>query len=401
MKNSFEFFSKLQLFVSKHKFLNIIKYLYYFNDRIICLFIKKNKQVYKKKQVLILANLGLGDAMNFLSVSDSYRKLYPKSKYEITFVTSLGLKELFENESNFDYVYSKNFNEITVSLKKRIKFFKFINKKNYDLLIDIMGPTGCSPSFYLIRASRAKEKITLLNKANSFCPKFMVKRCFTKIYEIDDDKIANVDYYNKLYNLIKGNTGKYDITYHKTKKYNIHFKIPKNYYIVFPSASADVKKWPLERYSAIIKKIYNKTKLPILFCGTNIDSENVNELINLIGDIPYYNFVGDTSVLEFIELIKRAKFILTNDTSAYHIAISEEVPTAIITGGYTYYGFVLYEFYNNKYKEPYIIVDKRNCFNCKSHCQYIGKKNIWPCLDAINVEYAWNIIDKMIDKELK
>lgn len=401
MKNNFEFFSKLQLFLFKHKFLGIIKYIFYFMDRIICLFIRKSKEINKKKQVVILANLGLGDAMNFLSVTDKYRKLYAKEDYEITLIVSSGLYKLFEEETEFDYIYSTDFNGITLNFKKRIDFFKFINNKNYDLLIEIMGPNGCSPSIYISRASRAAKKVTLKNLANSFCPDFIVKKSFTNVYEINDNKISNIDYYNKLYNLLAGNNKKYNIQYHKTKKYKIHFDVPKKYYIVFPSASAEVKKWPLDRYAEIIKRVYKKTQLPVLFCGTKIDGDSVNQLIKLIGNIPHYDYVGKTDVLEFIELIKNAQFVLTNDTSSYHIAVSEEVPTAIIVGGYTYDSFVLYDFYNNKYKKPYPIVNKRDCFNCRSHCPYIENKKIWPCLDAITVDYAWKIIDSMIDKELK
>ena len=65
--------------LTKLKLINVFKYLMYLLDRIICLFSKgPKKNTSSKKQVLILANLGLGDAMNFLSVAEKYRKAYPK-----------------------------------------------------------------------------------------------------------------------------------------------------------------------------------------------------------------------------------------------------------------------------------------------------------------------------------
>ena len=386
--------------MSSHKILGFFKYVYYYFDRIICIFIKKSKEISEKKQIIIIANLGLGDAINFLSVVDKYRAIYSKDNYEITLVVSPGLKKLFENETGFDYIYSKNYNEIVFSLHKRIEFIKFLNEKKYDVLIDIMGPTGWSPSLYLIRCANAKKKITLLNCANSFVPYNILSKTYTDIYKINDNKISNVDYYNKLCNLIMKNTGKYEILFHKTNNYPINLKLPKNYYIIFPSASAEVKKWPLNRYAEIIKRIYLKTKLPLVFCGTEIDLNSVNELIKLI-DVPYTNIIGKTDVLEFIQVIKESKFVVTNDTSAYHIAVNEEVPTAIIVGGYTYDSFVLYNFYHNNYKRPYCISKVRKCFNCRSHCKYIGKANLWPCLNDVTVDYAWKIIEKMIDKEVK
>ena len=74
------------------------------------------------------------------------------------------------------------------------------------------------------------------------------------------------------------------------------------------------------------------------------------------------------------------------------------MPVSIITGGYTYDGFVTYNFKNNKYKKPYIITDKRECFNCNSKCKYLkNNQEKWPCLHAVTVDYAWNIVEKMID----
>jgi len=396
IKNKINFFSKLNLFFKRHKVLNVLKYLYFYFDRFICIFIKKNSEIYQKKQVLILARLALGDAINFLSVCDIYRKLYSKNKYEITLLTTPGLEALFKKETKFDYVYSKDFESIIVNLKKRIDLFKFVNSKHYDILIDIMGPMGCSPNLYISAASKADEKVTLSNKAFSLVPNSLIKKTYTTIYEVNNKRLANIDYFNKLVNLLNGNNGKYEIKFHKFKNQKINIDLPKNYYIVFPSASSDVKKWPLERYAKIIKRIYKKTKLPVLFCGTKIDLKDIKTLISHI-DVPYINIVGKTNIFEYIEVIKKAKFIVTNDTSSYHIGINEEIPTAIITGGYTYYGFVKYDFYNNKYGKPYIIVSKKDCFECHSNCPYIGNKNIWPCLDEITVEYAWKIINKMID----
>lgn len=75
-----------------------------------------------------------------------------------------------------------------------------------------------------------------------------------------------------------------------------------------------------------------------------------------------------------------------------------EVPVSIITGGYTYDGFVTYNLKNNPYKKPYIITDKRECFNCNSNCKYLEKgQDKWPCLHAVTVDYAWKTVEQMIN----
>ena len=385
--------------LKKLKLINLAKYLMYYFDRTICLFNKSKKQndVNNKKKVLILANLGLGDAMNFLTVADKYRKAYPKEEFEITLWVANHLDELMKMETEFDKVELVPFNQITTDIKQRIALIKKIREYKYDVVVDIMGATGCTPSMYLMASSIANQKITIINKAYSICPKFFTKKIYTKLIEIDDKKITNIEYYHYLINEILGIKDD-EIKFHKVKEIELNLDLPNEYYIVFPSASLDKKKWEYEKYGELIEKIYEKTKLPVIFCGTNSDLTDVNEVIKNIKNAKYINCLGKSSVVEFIEIIRRAKFVITNDTGAYHIALSFEVPVSIITGGYTYDGFVTYDFKNNKYKKPYIITDKRECFNCNSKCKYLkNNQEKWPCLHAVTVDYAWSIVEKMID----
>lgn len=388
----------ITLILSKLKIINIFKYLMYIFDRCVCLFCKKTKKnPNSKKQILILANLGLGDAMNFLSVAPKYRNAYPKEEFEITLYVSNHLDELMKRETEFENIELVPFNQITTDLKKRIKLIKKIRDKYYDSVIDIMGATGCTSSVYLMASAVANEKISIINRAYSICPDFFTKRIYTKLIEINDKKITNIEYYHYLINDIL-NIKDDEIKFHKIKDAKVNFDLPKEYYIVFPSASLDIKKWEYDKFGELIDKIYKKTKLPVVFCGTNTDLKDVNEVIKYIKNAEYVNLLGKSSIVEFIEIIRRAKFVITNDTGAYHIALNLEVPVSIITGGYTYDGFVAYNFKNNNYRKPYIITNKRECFNCNSNCKYLKKgQEKWPCLQAVTVDYAWKIVDKMID----
>lgn len=387
-----------QKILSKLKIINIFKYLMYILDRIICLFIKKpKKDINSKKQVLILANLGLGDAMNFLSVSEKYRKAYPKEDYEITIYVSNHLDELIKRETEFENVELVPFNQITTKLKERINLIKRIRQKYYDLVIDIMGATGCTPSVYLMASAVAEEKISIINRAYSICPDFFTKRIYTKLVKINDKKITNLEYYHYLANeILQIKDG--EIKFHKIKPIELKLKLPEEYYIVFPSASLNIKKWEYEKFGQLIDKIYEKTKLPVVFCGTKTDEKDVEEVVKNIKQAKYIKVLGKSSVVEFIEIIRRAKFVITNDTGAYHIALNLEVPVSIITGGYTYDGFVAYNFKGNKYRKPYIITDKRECFNCNSNCKYLKEgQEKWPCLQSVTIDYAWDIVQKMIE----
>ena len=81
-------------------------------------------------------------------------------------------------------------------------------------------------------------------------------------------------------------------------------KIDEDYFIVYPSASTEYKRWPVERFAEITKRIYERTKIPLVVCGTNVDRQTNDELINLIkDDVKYIDMTGKTSILEYIDLI--------------------------------------------------------------------------------------------------
>lgn len=395
-KNNSQFLAKIQ-FLNLSKLLFLIKYLFYYFDKLLCFFIKKPKKVTEKKKILLMANLGLGDAINFLSVTGKYRKLYPKNHYEITLLVPNGFQDLFREECDFEKIIPINFNLAVTNLFHRFKLIKLINCEYYDTLIDIMGATGAAINVYLSSASYAKEKITIQNCAYSICPSFLVEKAYTKVYKINEPHISNVEYYNFLFDFIANK--KTPINLHKTKDYKITVPLPNKYYIVFPGASSSFRKWDLDRYVELIKKIYKKTSLPVLFCGTNVDLDSVNYLMDHLDKKQYKNILGCTNMLEFIQVIKKASFIITNDTGSYHIAVNEEVPVALITGCYALDMYALYNFLAPNYRKPYVIHLDKKCKNCFYQCPYVNRETkVWPCLEEISVDMAWKVVDKMIDE---
>ncbi len=393
---------KLYNLCQRLPFLRYLKVLLYFTDSLLLLFIKKPKYKInnKKKEILIIYNYAFGDGMIWLCSARGLRDIYPKSKYNITLICQKGIHQLYENEKIFDKVIPYDLTKSTFNIKTRFNLYKLLRKKYYDILLDPIGVHECTTNVFMSRVISAKDKITILDKTlNEYlCPKLIYNKIYTKIIEVRKPNLSLIEFYAEFIREL-GNKD-FKVKFTKTKIDNFKIELPDNYYIVFPSASTLMKRWPIERYAEIIKMIYKKTKLPILFCGTNNDIESINELKKLISDIPQYDYTNKTSLLEFIEVIKRAKFVITNDTSTYHIAVINEVPVTIITGGYTYNRYVKYEFENmDKHLKPYIVIsDNKKCFNCDNNCKRLKSgDDIWPCLNDISIENAWKVIEKMIN----
>lgn len=402
-KNTYSssFSLKLYALCQRLPFLRYLKVILYFTDFFLLIFIKKPK--YKsgeKKKVFVMFNYAFGDGVIWLNSAKELRNIYPKDKYEITLICQKGIHTLYENEKIFDEVLPYNLTKSTFNIKTRFNLFKILRKEYYDIVLDPIGVYECTTNVFMSRALCSKKKVTLLDVTlkSRMCPLWMSNRIYDEIVKITKPHLSLIDYYYELIRYL-GNS-KIETKYYPLSDVKLSIKLPKKFVIFFPSASTQLKRWPIERYAEIAHRFYSKTKLPIVLCGTKDDLNSLNEFKDKIKDIPSVDIIGKTTLLEFIQVVKKASYVITNDTSTYHIAVINQIPVAIITGGYTYDRYVTYKFKNsNKYKKPYVIVNKMDCFNCDNKCKKLKSKDAtWPCLNAVTTEYAWKIIDKMIEE---
>ena len=392
---------KLYNVCQRHPFFRKTKIILYYIDWLLLLFVKKPKKVdSKRKKVFIMYNYAFGDGIIFLCSFKHIRKIYDKKNYEITIICQKGLQSIYENVSVFDKVIPYDLTKSTFNLKKRFNLFKLLRNNYYDIVLDPIGANECTTNVFMSRALCADKKITMVDLSNgkTLCPKWLYNKIYDKVYINTKVNLSLISYYGEF---IK-NLGlkEFNVKLEHFDSPKLKIDLPKEYYIIFPSASTKLKRWPIENYAEIIKRIYDKTGKTLLFCGTTSDSESIEELKKLIEGVPYVDIVNKTSLMEFISVIKEAQFVVTNDTSTYHIAVTNEIPVTIITGGYTYSKYVLYNFKeSNRYKKPYIVTKKMECFDCDNKCCKLKSEDrLWPCLEAVTIEDAWKIINKMIDE---
>ena len=397
MKEKYEapkLFTKIYSLLWKIPFLQNIRILFYFIDYFILLTIKKpQKNNSEKKKVLIVYNGALGDTIMYYNLFESYKKIYTEKFYEITLVCQKANAVLLDKK--FDKIIKAEFTKASVNLLERRRIFKEIRKQYYDIIIDPVGAEVCSPNVFTTRAAVGEKKIGVIyNKDKLQLPSKIRNRIYSKIIEVEGILGKHriqlyVEFIRKL------GDSECIATHANLPVEKIEINFPESYFIVYPSASIDVKCWAIERYAEIVKKIYNKTKFTLLVCGTKHDRKNVDKMVAMLDkEIPVVDMIEKTNIKEFIECIRKAKFVITNDTSTYHISVATQTKTFILAGGYTYDSFVNYQYANLGYRDPIIINHQKDCYNCDGKCPY--NQNVFPCIEEITSEYAWKIIEKNI-----
>lgn len=399
-----DLFKNIAGLVQKNKFLRNSKKLFYFIDSIILSTIKK--PIYKptqKKNVLVIFNIALGDGVIFRCTSIHLRKVFPKKQYNLILACQKGLNSIYEKDNVFDSIIPIDFNSGTLNLKQRRNNYKILRKIYYDIVIDPVGISDWTTNIFATRACISKEKVGYIDiDENCKCDMKKLNKIYTNIIKINGYNVSLVDLYATFFNkyagkeLIKPGLEKLII------KNNDKLDLPKEYFIVFPSASLKLKRWSIDKYVEITNKIYDKIKIPLVIVGTKADEESL-DLFKEKLNIPFIDLVNKTSLNDYFNIIRNSSLLVTNDTSAYHIGVMEEVPTVIITGGYTDFRYSQYNFKRkDEFKRPCVVVYPMDCFNCNNWCSKLKSTDEnWPCLEAISSDYAWDKIEKYIDDRKK
>ena len=391
------FFLKINQLLWKNSFLQKSRSMFYYVDSVLLLGLRKkyirNKNI--KKKVLIVYNMALGDGVMFLGVAENIRDIYPSDQYELTLTCQSAFEKLYEKTGIFDKVLPFDFAGAVVNLKNRRKLFHDLRKEVYDIVLDPIGCDNCTTNVFVTRAVIARENIGVIDSSlpHIQCPKWMQKKIYTRLIRVETPNMHLIQFYAEFFKAL----GARNCVAHPAdfKKIELNMMLPKRFFIIFPTASMGVKRWPLTRYAFLARNIQEKTGMPLLVCGTDHDRPVISEFLSLIPDVEFVDVIGKTDIHEFIELIGRAELVVTNDTSAYHIAVAQQVDVALICGGYTYSRYAKYNYSKLGYKDPVLICKKMICYDCNNYCKY-NNCDIFPCIKQITQEDAWEIIEKMI-----
>lgn len=173
------------------------------------------------------------------------------------------------------------------------------------------------------------------------------------------------------------------------------------FYIIFPGASWEGKMWPLENFSLVANEIYEKTGMLGVVCGGDSEKILANKLINE-SNAELIDFSGKTNLNDLSVLFSKAIFVLSNDTSAVHIAAAVGTKAFCIMGGGHYGRFLPYSIeseYNNYL--PEIIICEMECYGCNWVCVHkVEKGTAVPCISNVATERVWAHIKNFLSHNM-
>jgi ADP-heptose:LPS heptosyltransferase len=171
--------------------------------------------------------------------------------------------------------------------------------------------------------------------------------------------------------------------------------IEQPYFIIFPGASFPGKLWPVERFGELVLKLSALDNGLAVLCGSWKELGLCDQVIAVSG-MKALNMAGKASLPELVEMIRGAKYLVGNDTSAVHIAAAVGTPSVCILGGGHFGRFLPYEIETDKQVSPIPVTHRMDCFNCNWQCTLPHRKgDAVPCISKIQVNQVFEAIEKI------
>ena len=162
----------------------------------------------------------------------------------------------------------------------------------------------------------------------------------------------------------------------------------KNGVLIFPGAGVLKRSWEPEKFLELIKRIIKHTSKQIILAGGPDEIRIGAFLMNELPPGRVTNRIAGTSLIELIGLVAGSEILISNETSAIHIAVAVNTKAVCILGGGHFGRFAPYP--ENIGNTPLCLFEKMDCFNCNWHCIYKTAENEpFPCISAISLEKVW------------
>ncbi len=169
------------------------------------------------------------------------------------------------------------------------------------------------------------------------------------------------------------------------------------YYVLFPGASWDGRRWPADNFSKIAEILYEETGWRGVICGGSADSD-IADAVCRQTHVPLVNWTNRTNLSQLVYVLSGAQLLVSNETSAIHIAAALGVRSVCLLGGGHFGQFMPYEVEDTDERPlPVAVTHKLPCFGCNWCCIYkVEKGEPVPCIEQITVAQVSSVIRNLL-----
>jgi lipopolysaccharide heptosyltransferase I len=279
------------------------------------------------RKILIVKPSSLGDIVHSLPFLNVMRTCFPDA--QIHWVVAKGFEGLLEGHPMIDRLLVINkdaWKKISCArdtINEIRELFRALKRERYDLVIDLQGllrsgiiskATG-APLRIGFHEAREGSRVFYTHKVVGGKDIHAVER-YLRIAEFLGDKVSDISF-----PLPPAESLSPLNIQHPT------FKIDEPYVVLVPGARWKTKRWPPEKFGRL------SSMLPVqsVIAGGKSDTDIAEEIVSLSGG-KAMSLAGKTDLKDLGEIMRNARFVVSNDSGPMHIAAALGIPVFAVFG---------------------------------------------------------------------
>ena len=354
------------------------------------------------QRIAVLRADNIGDFVLWLDGARAIRKCYPKRQYHLTLIAAQKWKAFADSSGQFDDIIAVDPKRFDTEAGYRRKLCLQLASKRFKIAINPTYSRSAWVDDLLVRATGASTCIGHLgDRANQPSP--WVKKLTDR-------------WYTDLTATAAGVTHEIEKNWMFAKKFDptMMLRVPVleqgmvrrpawfedrgDYIVIFVGAEGPIRRWPAERFGEIARRLHAKEGWSAIVCGLESDSDVAKQVVAQYCEVPVLNACGRTTLHELAYIIAGAKLIVTNDTSAAHLAAALKRKAIVVLGGGQFGRFLPYPIIGKELPSVRAIYHSMPCFQCKWICIHPrGPNDPGPCVAQVSIEDVWAGIAPMLE----
>lgn len=345
-----------------------------------------------KKRLLIIKTDAIGDFILFRNFIELTKHSAKYSGYEIELLANPLCKDVVSTyDASFvsAFYFTRQY-ELYESPWQTLKLGWKLFKRNYEVVLQ-PASTRLLITDGLAALTGARQIIGYESDTEAIQAKFKRKtdKFYSRLLQLPAEIYFEFDRNRYFFEQVLGEKLNINGPYIATKQ------TERNGIIIFPGAGTVKRGWEKEKFFDLLERIIAKTSQPIYIAGSKAESDIAQYLVTHLPGTAITDLAGKTSLPELIEMIGAANLLISNETSAIHIAAATQTPSVCILGGGHFGRFAPYPAHTAF--RPVCVYEKMECFNCNWNCIYQTPANApYPCISTIGVEQVWKAVEPMV-----
>jgi ADP-heptose:LPS heptosyltransferase len=348
-----------------------------------------------KGGVAIIRLDAIGDYILFRNFLYELKQSPKFADLPVTIIGNQAWKSIAET---FDIMLVDNFiwldrNQIWDNKKYRISKLLSLVKTHYEYII---VPTFSRDfaSDGLVKLMNGKHKITSLGDLSNISnnEKIITDMYYTEILPANSEILFEFERNREFFQNLLG----YKLNTKpliKAVATMLHNQFT-NYVVLFVGAGSNKRRWGTSNFNSLAIWLNEVYDVNVVICGSINDISADSTVVNM----PFiHNLIGKTNLVEMVDILSKAKFVVSNETSIPHICIAVDVKVFVISNGNHFVRFTPYpDNLTNKYYSIYHSEIEKNLGDYKYLSNEYGYGSNLD-INNITIEQVKNKIMRNID----